>query len=156
MAIEIDLRIASQDWVSKVPALLPTCQRALQAGMDAIGSRQDACVDVLLTTDAEMQELNTKWRQKTKPTDVLSFPADGNQGPFLGDIAVGLGVASRDAAQKDKSLSAHLSHLLIHGLLHLLGHDHIEDEQAKVMEALEGAALSKIGYDNPYSQTAPN
>ena len=156
MSVVVDLRIESEDWTREVPDLGRVCQLALDAGLAVQGGKAASAVDVLLTDDAEMQILNAKWRAKDKPTDVLSFPTEGGPDGFLGDIALGFGVAARDAAAGNKTLTAHLSHLLIHGLLHLLGHDHIDDDEAEIMETLERASLAKLGYKDPYSQTAPN
>ena len=147
----LDLRIAEtveQDWRTAVPNLLETCERALRAGSRA-GSI-DGEVSVLLTDDAEIQRLNRDWRGKDKPTDVLSFEAALEDRPFIGDIAISLGVSSRDAMQKGIPLEQHLSHLLIHGYLHLIGHDHMEDTDAQEMEALEVAALASLGWPDPY------
>lgn len=150
MGLVLDLRVESEDWQT-IDALEPLCQRALEAGFtqETIAS---AHVDVLLTDDAHMEALNTTWRGKPKPTDVLSFPAGENPENFLGDIAVGYGVAHRDAAKTKTPLPDHLSHLLIHGLLHLLGHDHIEDDAAEIMENLERVALGTLGINDPYSR----
>ncbi|MCP5396616.1 MAG: rRNA maturation RNase YbeY [Sphingomonadaceae bacterium] len=116
---------------------------------------------LLFTSDAEVHILNREWRQRDKPTNVLSFPmlerADlldlGTEGPpeLLGDIALAHETCAREAAEKGISLEDHATHLLVHGLLHLAGHDHVEsDEQAAAMEALEIAALAKMGIADPY------
>lgn len=147
MAIELDLRVEAQDWRS-VETLDHLCQTALDAA--AVLKTTSGEVSVLLTDDAEMQSLNAAWRGKDQPTDVLSFPADPMDAPFLGDIAVGAGIAARDAEVQGKRLSDHLRHLLIHGFLHLLGHDHEEDTQAVEMETLERQALASLGLPDPY------
>ena len=153
MSLQIDLRVADEAWHA-VAELEAVSERALQAAYKDAAS--PAFVDVLLGDDAALEALNTQWRGKPKPTDVLSFPAGDNPAGFLGDIAVAYGVAARDAAKDGKSLEAHLSHLLIHGLLHLLGYDHIEDDDAEIMEALERAALADLGIDDPYSRIVEN
>lgn len=147
--VDLDLRVAEPEWTKNLPDLEAICQRALDAGAaqkDATGE-----VAILLTGNAEIQGLNRDWRGKDKPTDVLSFPADPMDKPFLGDIAVAIGVTQDDAKTRDLSLDQHLSHLLIHGLLHLLGHDHKDDTEAAEMEALEIAALASLGWPDPYS-----
>lgn len=151
MSLQVDLRVADQAWHA-VADLEAVSTRALQAAYK--DNTSPGFVDVLLGDDAALEALNTAWRGKPQPTDVLSFPAGDNPEKFLGDIAVAYGVAARDAAKDGKSLEAHLSHLLIHGLLHLLGHDHIEDDDAEIMEALERAALADLGIDDPYSRIA--
>lgn len=125
--------------------------RALAAAFKRCGG---GSVDVLLTGDEEMRHLNRDWRGKDKATDVLSFPADepcsNSSLPFVGDIAIGYGVARRDADAKGLGMDAHVSHLFVHGYLHLLGHDHEEDEDAERMEALERDILRDLGYGDPY------
>lgn len=147
--IELDLRIESDDWPAALPDLAPICQRALETA--ATQKQVSGEVSLLLTDDAEIQTLNKDWRGKDRPTDVLSFPSDPLDRPFLGDIAVAYGVTAADALAGEKSLEQHLSHLLIHGLLHLLGHDHKDDTEAAEMEALEVAALASLGWPDPYN-----
>ena len=147
--IELDLRVDAEQWSALLPNLNEICQHALDAGagqVTAIGE-----ISVLLTGNAEIQVLNRDWRNKDKPTDVLSFPADALDRPFLGDIAVALGVTQADADARDIGLDQHLSHLLIHGLLHLVGYDHKDDTEAAEMEALEVAALASLGWPDPYN-----
>lgn len=129
-------------------------------------------VSVLFTSDAEVHTLNREWRQRDKPTNVLSFPmleraellelggavagGDDPEGPpvMLGDIALGLETCAREAAEKGISLEQHASHLIVHGLLHLAGYDHVHsDMEAEAMEALEIEALAKLGLPNPYEET---
>ena len=147
--IELDLRVASDAWTAAIPNLAQVCQRALEAGAAQKGVSGE--VSLLLTDDGEIQILNRDWRGKDKPTDVLSFPSDELDRPFLGDIAVSLGVTRSDAETKQIALDQHLSHLLIHGLLHLLGHDHKDDTEADEMERLEIAALASLGWPDPYT-----
>ena len=147
--VDLDLRVAEPEWAENLTDLEAICQRALDAGAAQKGAVGE--VAVLLTDNAEIQDLNRDWRGKDKPTDVLSFPADPMNKPFLGDIAIAIGVTQDDARTRDLSLDQHLSHLLIHGLLHLLGHDHKDDTEAAEMEALEIAALASLGWPDPYS-----
>lgn len=153
MAVQIDLRIEDDQWcaLADIEAL---CLRAVEAGAAHAGAGKDAALDVLLTDDAALAALNVHWRSKDGPTDVLSFPAEANPENFLGDIAVAYGLCARDAAASQISIEAHLSHLLIHGFLHLLGHDHIANDEAERMEALECDALASLGIANPYSRIA--
>lgn len=146
--IDLDLRVEAPAWPDLVTDLKSVCERALLAGASLTGAEGE--VSLLLTNDGEIQSLNRDWRGKDKPTDVLSFPAAEMDRPFLGDIAIALETTRDDAAAKDIELAQHLSHLLIHGLLHLLGHDHKEDTEAAEMEALEIAALASLGWPDPY------
>lgn len=147
-AIELDLRIAESAW-HEIGDGERLCRRALEAGRAAAGGAGGALA-LLLTGDAQMQALNRDWRGRDKPTDVLSFPADDMAAGFLGDIALGHGVCARDAAAHDRDLPAHLAHLVIHGLLHLYGYDHMDDTEAARMQALESEALARLGLPDPY------
>lgn len=146
--IELDLRVADPAWDAALADLTKICQTALNAG--ATQKQAKGEVSLLLTGDDEIQALNRDWRGKDKPTDVLSFPASPLDAPFLGDIAVSLGVTQKDAETRGIALDQHLSHLLIHGLMHLLGHDHKDDTEAAEMESLEIAALASLGWPDPY------
>ena len=146
--IDLDLRVEAPAWSDLIPDLQAVCERALHAGVALTGAQGE--VSLLLTDDAEIQILNRDWRGKDKPTDVLSFPAAEMDRPFLGDIAIALETTRKDAATREIELPQHLSHLLIHGLLHLLGHDHKDDTEAAEMEALEIAALASLGWPDPY------
>jgi len=119
------------------------------------------CASVLFTSDEEVHALNREWRQRDKPTNVLSFPMLGAgeleglaaEGPpvLLGDIALASETCAREAAEKTVSLDHHAAHLIVHGLLHLAGHDHERGEaEAEAMEALEVKALAKLGIADPY------
>lgn len=121
---------------------------------------------LLFTSDAEVHALNREWRQRDKPTNVLSFPMlertdlvhlDPDE-PFpemLGDIALAHETCAREAEAKDVALQDHAAHLILHGLLHLAGHDHeISDDDAEKMEALEVKALALLGIADPYSGTS--
>ncbi len=118
-------------------------------------------VSLLFTSDTEVHALNREWRQRDTPTNVLSFPMldraelvalDGDGPPaMLGDIALAYETCAREADEKGVTLEAHAAHLIVHGLLHLAGHDHVEsDEQAEAMEALETAILAKLAIADPY------
>ena len=98
-----------------------------------------------------MRELNRDFRKKDAPTNVLSFPAPPNPERHLGDIALAFGVCAREAAEQRKPLAHHLQHLTVHGVLHLLGYDHIGDDEAEAMEGLERAVLAGLGVPDPYA-----
>ena len=118
-------------------------------------------VSILLTNDAEVHALNREWRNRDKATNVLSFPMlsrddllalDPDGAPeLLGDIALAHETCVGEAAEKGVALTDHVAHLIVHALLHLAGHDHVDsDEQAEAMEALEIKALAQMGIANPY------
>nr|WP_309604462.1 rRNA maturation RNase YbeY [Phenylobacterium sp.] len=107
-------------------------------------------VTILLTDDETVRDLNARFRGQDRPTNVLSFPAPANPERFLGDVALAHGVCAREAADQGKSLAHHLQHLVAHGVLHLLGYDHIRDDEAAAMEGLERAILAGLGIADPY------
>jgi probable rRNA maturation factor len=150
--LTIDIRVESPEWAGALDDIEPLSWRALEAAAAEAGATGE--VSVLFTDDAEMHELNRQWRGKDKPTDVLSFPSDApsppGEPPFLGDIAIGLETTRNDAREMGRPLDAHVSHLLVHGFLHLLGHDHIEEDDAAVMEPLEVKILAGLGWPDPY------
>ena len=105
----------------------------------------------MLTDDETLADLNARFLGKTGPTNVLSFPAPANPEGHLGDIALAYGVCAREAAAQGKTLAQHLSHLTVHGVLHLLGYDHLSDGEAEAMEALERTVLEALGVPDPYA-----
>lgn len=119
-------------------------------------------ISIRLTTDDEVQQLNQQYRQKDKPTNVLSFPMvqpdlldtvsqNSDDGELLlGDIVMAHGVCVREAAEKGVTVEEHATHLLVHGTLHLLGYDHMEDDDAESMEEIERQALASLGIADPY------
>lgn len=113
---------------------------------------------ILFSGDAQVAKLNGQWRGKPVSTNVLSFPAPENQ-PVpkgeprpLGDIVLAHGVCAREAAEQGKTLNAHASHLMIHGLLHLLGYDHVDEAGANEMEGLERDMMKGLGFPDPYER----
>ncbi len=116
----------------------------------------EAEVSVYIVDEPESQELNAQYRNKDKPTNVLSFPADipDEVGvPLLGDLVICAPVVEREAQEQGKTLEAHWAHMLVHGTLHLLGYDHIEDDEADVMEALETRLITQLNFPAPYTET---
>jgi probable rRNA maturation factor len=155
LAIEADWPAAT-DWAD----LAFRCHEAASNVAPELAN-QRLTADLLLTSDAEVQNLNRQWRAKDKPTNVLSFPmlertdllALARDGPeeMLGDLALALETCAREAADKAVPLEHHTAHLIIHGLLHLAGYDHeTEPDDAAAMEALEIKALAMLGIPDPY------
>jgi probable rRNA maturation factor len=122
----------------------PAASPALRAAAEPLQ------LTLLLTNDERLRALNAKFRGNDSPTNVLSFPTDGQDG-YLGDIAIALGVTSRESAAAGISLESHTLHLAVHGVLHLLGYDHVRSREADVMERRETEILEELGIANPYA-----
>lgn len=117
---------------------------------------KDDELTIRIVTSTEMQRLNHTFRRQNKPTNVLSFPANGEMHlkvPILGDIVICAAVVNREAKAQRKLRDAHWAHMVVHGICHLTGLDHEQDEDAVVMEKIEIAIMKKLGFPNPYSQT---
>jgi probable rRNA maturation factor len=145
-----DIEIEDAAWTSALAhaeALVLAAAEATLASEGAVGEG----VTLLLTDDETLRDLNARFRGQDKPTNVLSFPAPTNPERFLGDIALAYGVCAREAAEQGKPLAHHLQHLVAHGVLHLLGYDHISDAEAFEMEGLERAVLAGLGIPDPYA-----
>ncbi len=117
-------------------------------------------VSLLFTDDETIRGINAEWRGQDKPTNVLSFPAfplvpGGRPGPMLGDIILAEETIARESAELDKPFEAHLTHLLVHGFLHLFGYDHLESDEAERMESLETRILAGLGLSDPYGDSDP-
>ena len=136
---------------------LPTEGDLLHWAQAAWQGEGEAGVVVRIVGEAESQELNRAYRGKDYPTNVLSFPYDAPPIPleddetdYLGDLVICLPVMEREAVEQGKTATQHWAHLLIHGLLHLQGYDHITDDEAEEMEALETQILASLGFPDPY------
>lgn len=151
-ALSLDIVINDPRWRDQGLSLKPLSAKALRAAVKRMGKGGE--VAVLFTSDAEMRQLNSRWRGKDKATDVLSFADDSQVFPVeikrLGDIALGLETVLKDAEKLSRPMEAHVSHLLVHGFLHLVGYDHIRDVDAAVMEPLEVEILASLGWPDPY------
>ncbi len=149
----IEVEIEDDAWTSALPDAAAVAERAGAATLDEIAPTDDGepGVAVLLTSDETLAELNQRFRGKAGPTNVLSFPASANPENHLGDVALAHGVCVREAAEQGKSLEQHLAHLVVHGVLHLLGYDHETDGEAEAMEALERSILESLGVPDPYA-----
>jgi probable rRNA maturation factor len=139
-------------------------QRAVAAAAETVDQDVgEAELAVMLTDDAGIRTLNSNWRGIDKPTNVLSFPAlqpSGRSGPddaprMLGDIAIAFETTRKEADEEQKPFDHHLSHLAVHGFLHLIGYDHEKDDDAEAMEALEQEILAQLGIPNPHSDRDP-
>ncbi len=142
--IEID--IADRAWT----AVLPDAEALAQVAA-AAAAPSGAGVAILLTDDGRQAELNARFRDKVGSTNVLSFPAGPGAGDHLGDLSLAFGTCEREAREQGKPFAHHLQHLVVHGVLHLLGHDHMVDDEAGAMEALERRVLAGIGVSDPYA-----
>src|SRR3990167_8896304 len=147
--IELDLQIASEGAAPSLEQLQLWCSKGLSP------RSADSELTIRMVDEPEGRELNNTWRHKDYATNVLSFPADVTDGlldiPLLGDLVICVPVVEREAAEQGKSLEAHWAHLVIHGCLHLLGYDHIDDAEAEEMEALEQNLLAELGHPDPYA-----
>ncbi len=117
------------------------------------GRRTQAQVTIRIVDEQEGAELNQRWRKREGPTNVLSFPCTGLEAiapELLGDVVICAPVVEREAIEQNKTPHAHWAHMVIHGILHLLGFDHIKESQALIMEELETRILRQLGYPDPY------
>lgn len=142
----IDIEIEDEAWTRALPDAEVLILPAATAALEARGG-----VTLLLTDDETVAALNERFRGKAGPTNVLSFPAPDNPEDHLGDIALAYGVCAREAAEQGKPLAHHLQHLVAHGVLHLLGYDHLTEAEAEEMEALERRILAGLGVPDPYA-----
>ncbi|MGY0218086.1 rRNA maturation RNase YbeY [Endozoicomonadaceae bacterium StTr2] len=154
----IDLQIASDNKALPTEVQLESWASAAitAADADTETSRDEAEISIRIVDTEEGAELNLQWRNKDYATNVLSFPSDLPPElnlPLLGDLVVCAPVVEREAKEQNKALEAHWAHMIIHGTLHLLGFDHIEDSEAEEMESLETAILAGLGYPDPYLET---
>jgi probable rRNA maturation factor len=126
-------------------------RRSARAALAAAGADPRSDLSITFASDRTIAGLNRRWRARNAATNVLSFPAPPRyRGGFLGDIVLAAGVIRSEAAQQGKSLSDHAAHLIVHGVLHLLGHDHHRSTEARRMERLEIRALETLGIADPY------
>ncbi|RDE68939.1 rRNA maturation RNase YbeY [Aggregatibacter segnis] len=145
----IDLQIACEQETG-----LPTAEQIEQWATAAVQPQSDEVeMTVRIVDEAESHELNLNYRGKDRPTNVLSFPfecPDEVELPLLGDLVICRQVVEREAQEQDKPVMAHWAHMVVHGSLHLLGYDHIEDDEAEEMESLETQIMIGLGFADPY------
>mgnify|MGYP000888454307 FL=1 len=154
----IAIEVEDDAWLA-LPGLETLARRAIAAVLVKSEMEEQSCeIAVLFTDDLAIAAINAEWRGKDKPTNVLSFPAPDEM-PFpageprpLGDIVLAHGVISREAMEQGKTLHDHTTHLIVHGMLHLLGHDHDDEAEAEEMEALEKSILKGLGISDPYER----
>lgn len=146
---EIGVRVDHEAWGPALDAA-PEPFVCKILGAAARAEKAEGGVEILLSDDEGVRALNAQWRGKDMPTNVLSFPAPAGAG-YLGDIVLAFETVEREARAQDKSFAAHTAHLLVHGLLHLLGYDHEADDEAENMEARERTILAALGYGDPYA-----
>ena len=146
MTADIEVEVEADLWRE-----LPEAERLVRTAAEAaLGPEGEGALAILLTDDAAVRELNGRWRGKDAPTNVLSFPAAPTAAPWLGDVALAYETCAREAAEQGKPLAHHITHLVAHGVLHLLGWDHQTDAEADEMEALERDILARLGVPDPY------
>lgn len=165
-AIDIQVAIECDGWPAR--ALLEEfCHRTIGTAADVLSVSEGqpfpsgGCeLSMLFTDDVAVQEINRRWRDRDNPTNVLSFPAmplrPGDMpGPMLGDVLLALETVSREAVSQGIPFDNHLTHLLVHGFLHLLGYDHADPREACAMEGLETRILAALDLSDPYENTDP-
>ncbi|MQW90605.1 rRNA maturation RNase YbeY [Sinorhizobium saheli] len=166
-ALDIQISVEEGDWPPE-EELQALSGRVLDAAADFLVKEEGQPfpgeppeLSLVFTDDQSIRAINAEWRGQDKPTNVLSFPAfpitPGRMpGPMLGDIVVAHETLKREAAELEKPFEAHLTHLLVHGFLHLFGYDHIEDDEAERMEGLETRILARLGLSDPYGDRTPD
>ena len=155
---QTDVLVHADCWQAE-PEAEPLTHRAIEAAAEFAGADTgDAELAVMLTDDIGIRTLNSNWRGIDKPTNVLSFPALQPAGDvpddmprMLGDIAIAYETTRREADEENKPFDHHLSHLAVHGFLHLIGYDHENDDDAEVMEGMEREILAHLGIPDPYA-----
>jgi probable rRNA maturation factor len=160
-----EVLVVAECWQTE-PGAEAIIHRAIAAAAEiADADVGEAELAVMLTDDAGIRTLNSNWRGIDKPTNVLSFPALQPTGPsggpddaprMLGDIAIAYETTRKEADGEEKPFDHHLSHLAVHGFLHLIGYDHEKDDEAEAMETLEREILAQLGIPNPYADRDPD
>ncbi|WP_157017649.1 rRNA maturation RNase YbeY [Mesorhizobium xinjiangense] len=160
--VEIDIAVEAGDWPDET-TLRGLTETAVAAAISVLGLKIDRPVElgVLFADDAQIRALNAEWRGKDKATNVLSFPAfpstgQGEVPPMLGDIVLASETVRNEADLEGKPLDHHLTHLIVHGFLHLVGYDHENDAEAETMEEAERSILAALAIADPYAVTDEN
>jgi probable rRNA maturation factor len=151
VSVAVDISAPCKSWRRALPRAASLARRAVAAALDEAGYAGDGELSLVLASDATLAKLNAKYRRRAGPTNVLSFPAAP---PLLGDVVLAYQTVAREARAQDKRLADHFTHLVVHGTLHLLGHDHMRRAEAARMERLEVRALFRLGIADPYNEGA--
>ena len=165
---ELDIQISVEEgaWPSE-EVLQPLAGRVLEVAANYLRKHEKQPfpkvapeLSLVFTDDASIREINAEWRSQDKATNVLSFPAFplqlcGKLGPMLGDIIIARETVEREAIDLEKSFDDHLTHLMVHGFLHLFGYDHMNNSEAERMEGLETRILAELGLSDPYAGQDP-
>jgi probable rRNA maturation factor len=156
----VEVTLSCPQWQGACPDAVTLAEKAAALTLLQVPPANDVTItDVTLTDDAEQRRLNRTYRGKDAPTNVLAFPAaDATKLPsgapmLLGDVVLAFETVSREAAEQQKPFEDHLRHLVVHGVLHLIGFDHADADGAAEMEAKEIAILARLGVPNPYRDT---
>lgn len=164
--LDIQIAVEADGWAEEAE-LEGLAGRVLETAAEYLRSEENQPfpampieVSLVFSSDEQVREINAEWRGQDKPTNVLSFPAfplspGGKPGPMLGDIIVARETVEREAVDLDKSFTDHLTHLMVHGFLHLFGYDHMDSEEAERMESLETRILASLGLSDPYAGHDP-
>lgn len=147
----IHVEVEDEAWAKALATPAETTVHAAEAALVGVGRGLEGELTVLLTDDAGVHDLNLRFRGIDKATNVLSFPAAPTARPHLGDLALAYGVCVAEAEAQGKTLDRHLAHLVVHGVLHLVGYDHQADSDAGVMEQEETVILRGLGVPDPYA-----
>jgi probable rRNA maturation factor len=142
----IEVEVEDLNWTRVLPTATEVAREA--ASLAAREAAEESMIAILLTDDKTLLDLNRRFRGQDRPTNVLAFPALARTSS--GDLALAFGVCAREAHDQGKPLGDHLRHLVIHGVLHLLGHDHQTSDDAAIMEAVEIDLLGRLGVASPY------
>lgn len=149
MSVKLTLQLASAE-----PSA-PSAEQLLRWAQAALGPAPGpAAITIRVADEAEIQSLNKDWRKRDAPTNALAFPLSGGAGApsgVAGDVVACAPVIKREAAAQNKTLAAHWAHVIIHGVLHLMGYDHVNEQDAVAMEAKEIAILKNLGFPDPYA-----
>jgi probable rRNA maturation factor len=160
VGLTVEVTLACPAWEGDCPEAAALAAAAARRALEHCDAPAASIVGVTLGDDAAQRTLNRTWRGADAPTNVLAFPAADPQTPLpagapllLGDVVLAFETVVREATAQNKPLADHLRHLVVHGVLHLLGYDHLDDADAMAMEAKEIAVLAELGVPNPYHDT---